>query len=148
MSLMRVAFPLFVFLWAVFIMVATSNSDPQAFLYEQRVQFRFRLDPDFKDLLITSDIHLTSEFYLIQKTGHILVFGILYVLHFLWKRNVSTALLLTGIFAAFTEVLQLYFYRSGRIFDVGVDLVGISIAFFISRAIIQIASSNKHLAAK
>jgi hypothetical protein len=128
-------YPVLTFLWAALIVIVACTSDAQAFLYEQIIQFHFESAPDFIDLLITNDIHLKNEFYLIQKTGHIITFGILYVFHLLWLKSMGTAFLLTGIFAAFSEVLQLYFNRNGRFFDIGVDLVGISLAFLICRTL-------------
>ena len=134
-------YPFITFLWVIFIVVASCTSDAHAFLYEQVVQFHFELTPNFRDLLITSDIHLTKEFYLIQKTGHMMTFGILYFLHLLWMKRAGTAFVLTGICAAFSEVLQLYFNRNGRLFDVGVDLVGITLAFILCKLFIDVVSS-------
>lgn len=118
-------------LWAVVIVVAACTADAHAFLYEQVIQFSFETAPNYGDLLIVSDIHLTKEFYLIQKVGHMFTFGVMYFLHLLWMRNAGTALVLTGLFAGFSEVLQLYFNRNGRLFDIGVDMVGICAAYFI-----------------
>lgn len=73
---MRV-YPLLTFLWAEFIVVATCTSDAQAFLYEQTKTFRFERTPNYVDLFILNDIHLTQKFYLIQKTGHMITFGII-----------------------------------------------------------------------
>ena len=122
-------YPLLTFLWATFIVIAACTSDAHAFLYEQVIQFHFESAPSYVDLLIVSDIHLNKEFYLIQKTGHMITFGVLYIFHLLWLKHSGTAFVLTGIFAAFSEVLQLYFNRNGRLFDIGVDLVGIFIAY-------------------
>ncbi|WP_075617194.1 VanZ family protein [Paenisporosarcina indica] len=139
-----VVYPLFTFLWAVFIFVATCTSDAHAFLYDQEIQFTFEFAPNFMDLLITSDVHLMNEFYLIQKTGHVFTFGILYILHLLWVRNFGKAFALTGIFAAFSEVLQLYFNRNGRLFDVGVDFVGIFVAYLFCKSFIVNLISARH----
>lgn len=141
-------YPVLTFWWAVFIIIAICTSDAHAFLYEQVVQFHFESAPDFIDLLITSDIHLTQDFYLIQKIGHMITFGILYVFHLLWTKSTGTAFVLTGIFAAFSEVLQLYFNRNGRFFDVGVDLVGISLALLICRTFVGNLSATKQSNAK
>lgn len=137
-------YPLLTFLWASFIVVAACTLNAHAFLYEQVVQFTFEFTPDFLDLLITSDIHLTNEFYLIQKTGHMFTFGVLYFFHYLWMKKMGIALVLTGIFAAFSEVLQLYFNRNGRLFDVGVDLVGMVIAYLIIKTFAGTVMSGRH----
>lgn len=115
-------------------MVATCTSDAQAFLYDQTVNFRFERTPNYVDLFILNDIHLTRKFYLIQKTGHMITFGIMYCFHLMWMKSFGSAFVCTGIVAAFSEVLQLYFNRSGRLFDIGVDLVGIFLAYFICKS--------------
>jgi len=137
-------YPLLTFLWAGFIFVAACTSNAHAFLYEQVVQFTFEFAPNFMDLLITSDIHLTNEFYLIQKTGHMFTFGVLYFLHLLWVRKMGTAFVLTGILAAFSEILQLYFNRNGRLFDVGIDLVGIFVAYLFCKSFLMDLISKRH----
>jgi len=128
-------YPLLTMLWAVVIVVAACTSDAHAFLYEQVIGISFETAPNYGDLLIVSDIHLTKEFYLIQKTGHMFTFGVMYFFHLLWMKKSGTAFVLTGIFAGFSEVLQLYFNRNGRLFDIGVDLVGIVVAYFICKAV-------------
>lgn len=122
-------YPLLTLMWATFIVVAACTSDAHAFLYEQAIHFTFETTPNYEDLLIVSDIHLTKEFYLIQKAGHMLTFGVMYFFHLLWIRKAGTAFVLTGIFAGFSEVLQLYFNRNGRLFDIGVDMTGIFFAY-------------------
>ncbi|WP_260858166.1 VanZ family protein [Bacillus sp. FJAT-22090] len=124
-------YPLLIFSLSVWILIATTTSDAYVFWYEQVVQFSFEASPNFMDLLITSDIELTSQFYIIQKTGHMLTFALLYSLYFYWWKRAGIAFLVTSLFAIFTEILQLYFNRNGRLFDVGIDLVGIIIAYYL-----------------
>ena len=57
--------------------------------------------PNYLDLFITSDIALTSQFYIIQKTSHMLTFGLLYTLYFRWWKKTGFALLVTSAFASF-----------------------------------------------
>ncbi len=114
-----------------FILVATCTSDPHAFLYNQVVSFKINPSPVFADLFIIGDIPLTSGFYLIQKTAHVLGFGVLYILLLRGFNNMKIAFVVSGSYALLTEVLQLYFSRSGRLFDVGIDLVGIYLAYLL-----------------
>ncbi|WP_269049808.1 VanZ family protein [Sporosarcina sp. G11-34] len=100
------------------------------------MKFKFESAPLFSDLFIISDIHLTSEFYLIQKIGHMAAFGLLYLFLFHWIKKPRLAFFCCGLFAFTTEVLQLYFNRNGRLFDVGIDLVGIFLAYLLSRIFI------------
>lgn len=123
--------PIFSLLWAAIIIIATCTSDPRAFLYEGIVRFHIDIAPIFYDLIIISDINFDSSFYLIQKTGHFLSFGFLYYLLVKWMKRPHQALVLCGLFALFTEILQLFFHRSGRLFDVGIDLLGVFSAYLI-----------------
>ena len=67
-----------------------------------------------------------------QKLGHIVVFFILTVLLVKCIYSKSLALLLAISYAALTEVLQLFFTRDGRIFDIGFDgIVGAAGAFLL-----------------
>ena len=125
-------YPLLIILWSTWIIVATTTSDSYTFLYDQVVQFSYEPYPNYLDLLITSDISFTSQFFIMQKIGHMLTFALLYTLYFYWWKRVGFALLVTSVFAVFTEILQLYFSRSGRLYDIGIDFLGIMIACFIS----------------
>jgi len=118
-----------------FILIATCTSDPHAFLYQQVVSFKVDSSPVFTDLFIVGDIPWTSSFYLIQKASHIIGFGVLFIMLQRQFNNIKTAFVISGLFALLTEVLQLYFSRSGRLFDVGIDLVGIFFAFILYKSI-------------
>lgn len=130
---MRSKFLLAALLWAAGILIVMCTSSAQAFMYEQVLNYEFNFTPDPSDLFITSDVDLTDAFYLLQKAGHILSFGILYMLVFNWLRNHYKAFVLCILFAFCSEVLQLFFERNGRLFDVGVDLIGILVAVAIIR---------------
>ena len=125
--------PFLVFIWAFMILVAGCTSDAHAFLYNQVIHFQVEFAPNFRDLLITNDIHFTKEFYVIQKIGHIVAFGILYFFLLHWIKRHGSTFILCGTFALYTEILQLFFTRNGRFFDVGIDMVGILITYFLCR---------------
>jgi VanZ family protein len=117
-----------------FIFVATCTSDPHAFLYQQVVSIKIDPSPVFADLFIIGDIPLTSGFYLIQKTAHVLGFGLFYILLLRGFNNMKIAFIISGSYAFLTEVLQLYFSRSGRLVDVGIDLAGICLAYLLCKS--------------
>lgn len=126
--------PILLVFWIVIILVAGCTSDAHAFLYEQAISFHLNGAPNFRDLLITHDIHLHKEFYIIQKIGHIAAFGLLFIFILATIKTFRLAFILCSLFAFFTEILQLYFQRNGRLFDVGVDIIGILIALFICKS--------------
>ena len=127
--------PFLLVVWAVIILIAGCTSDAHAFLFEQVVAFNVEMAPNFRDLLITNDIHITNEFYVIQKIGHISAFGVLFFFMLNWIKRVKITLLLCATFAFMTEVLQLFFSRNGRLYDVGIDMVGILLSYVMCRAI-------------
>lgn len=121
-----------VVLWGFCILLATNNYNFQALLFAQEIDFHIRLLPNFSDLFITSDIHLDSKTYVFQKIGHTLSFGILFLLLAKTIGSNAKAIILCSLFAFFTEFLQLFFLRSGRISDVLIDIGGIYLAYRLS----------------
>lgn len=121
----------FVVVWSFVILVATCNNDAAAFLYDQKVGFSFDLTPDLFEFLSFDDIDFSDSFYIIQKTGHFLSFALLYVLVLHWLKKKEKAFMATTAFALFTEILQLFFERDGRLFDAGIDVLGILLAYSI-----------------
>ena len=112
-------------LWVVMILVGSCTSDPQLFIFNQYVNFDFQSDVNFRDLFIISDFQLTSTFFLFQKIGHFAGFGLLFFLLFNWIKTYRFTFVFCVMFALLTEVLQLYFNRNGRLYDVGVDTIGL-----------------------
>ncbi|WP_256204374.1 VanZ family protein [Planococcus faecalis] len=64
-----------------------------------------------------------------QKIGHALSFGILFLLLAKTIGSNAKAIVFCSLFAYFTEFLQLFFLRSGRISDVLIDIGGIYLAY-------------------
>ncbi|MHA6261439.1 VanZ family protein [Sporosarcina sp. CAU 1771] len=124
--------PVLTIAWTVFIVIAAFTSNAHAFLYDQVVSFRFVQNPSLSDMFIIHDFSL-SKFFLIQKIGHMVSFGVLWILVFQWVRKVKITVILCTLFALSTEVCQLFFGRNGRLYDVGIDFVGIVVAYGIWR---------------
>ena len=112
-------------LWVAIILVGSCTSDPQLFIYQQYVNFNFQSDVNFRNLFIISDFQLTSTFFLFQKIGHFAGFALLFFFLFNWIKTYRVSIVLCVIFALLTEILQLYFNRNGRFYDVGVDVIGL-----------------------
>ena len=125
-----------VILWALCILLATNNYNFQSLLFAQEIGFNIRLFPDLSDLFITSDIHLDSKTYVFQKMGHALSFGILFLILAKTINSNTKAIILCSLFAFFTEFLQLFFERSGRLSDVLIDIGGIYLAYRLSAYVV------------
>lgn len=133
---------LFVVLWAIGILVVICTSDAEAFVYDQTLNYVLDFTPDFSELLITSDVGLTDAFYLLQKAGHVLLFGILYLLVFNWLDNRKNAFFICSLFALSSEVIQLFFQRDGRLLDVGFDLMGIFLAYGLCNSLKKLKDAD------
>ncbi|MEH7504339.1 VanZ family protein [Neobacillus drentensis] len=118
---------LFILLWAAAIIILTCTASLTDFLESGAVRFVWVNQPNFSELLSPLPLELSRDF-LLQKCGHVFAFLILTLL--LQSKFTSKAfiLILAISFASLTEILQLYFTRDGRIFDIGFDLIGILLA--------------------
>lgn len=119
-------------LWSLCILLATNNRNFLSLLLSQDIGFNLQLTPDLSDLLIITDIHFDSIAFLFSKAGHVVSFGILYLLLAWATADNRKAIIFSILFAFFTEILQLFFERSGRFSDVLIDLVGVYLAYRLS----------------
>ncbi|WP_281863340.1 VanZ family protein [Planomicrobium okeanokoites] len=120
-----------VIFWSTGILVVMTTSNAEAFLYNQILHYELDLSPNYMDLFRLNDVALTDNFYLIQKLGHLFSFGILYILFYNWLHIHSKAFWYCIAVAISSEIIQLFFGRNGRLFDIGVDFIGIFLAYRI-----------------
>jgi VanZ family protein len=118
---------LFIFVWCVAILIFTCTSSFHDLIQLGVLRFRLESQPTFSDFLSPLPYELSKEF-LLQKVGHILVFQVLTILLLMKFKSHLMILAMAASFAALTEILQLYFNRGGRAFDIGFDLIGILMA--------------------
>jgi VanZ family protein len=112
----------------VFLFVCTCTISFKRLLHEGFIQFRVTEDPYWPSLLTLNDIKLHSSIFLLQKAGHFSGFFILTLILTDLSRRKGGAAWATG-YAILTEILQLFFYRDGRIVDMFVDAAGIGLAY-------------------
>ena len=127
-----------------FIFVATCTSDPHAFLFQHVVSFKIDSSPVFADLLIIGDIPLQAALFDSKDSARSSALGLLLYSAASWDLTTcKIAFVISGLYAFTTEVLQLYFNRSGRLVDVGIDLVGIYLAYLLCKAFSKDIILNK-----
>jgi VanZ family protein len=103
--------------------IALFTRDLHAFLYNDEISFLFNPNPNLSDLF-TDSFHDTP-FYYLAKSGHIFMFTVLVLLLYSHCRRLVITILV-GIFLAIgSEVLQLFFNRTGRVLDMFIDGIGI-----------------------
>jgi hypothetical protein len=118
---------LFIFVWCVAILTLTCTSSFHDLIQLGVLRFRWESQPTFSDFLSSLPYELSKGF-LLQKVGHIIVFQVLTILLLMKFKSHLMILAMAASFAALTEILQLYFNRGGRAFDIGFDLIGILMA--------------------
>jgi VanZ family protein len=118
---------LLILFWVGAIFLFTCTSSFNGFIESGVFTFKWESHPRITELLSPLPANLSIDF-LHQKIGHIIAFFILTLLLQLKFPSKLFVLLSAGTYSALTEVLQLYFTRGGRIFDIGFDLIGILIA--------------------
>lgn len=133
---------LFVVVMSAFIFVCTCSSSFADLRESGKIHFDWQGNPSFEELLLPwpSDVDRNFAF---QKAGHALAFfvfacGLLQILPYRY------AVVLSILYAFATEILQLYFTRSGRLLDVWVDCAGIAIAFILFLVIKNFTRRHVH----
>lgn len=109
------------------------NENSRDLFLHQEINFQFNRSPMLSDFFLIDEIQSEIRFYMIQKVGHVLGFGVLYLFLLHSLKNSRLAFLLSFLFAFATEVLQLYFNRTGRLTDVGINVIGIMIACWMMK---------------
>ncbi|MEH7492202.1 VanZ family protein [Neobacillus niacini] len=121
----------FIFIWCTAILIFTCTSSFYDLIQLGVVRFRWDGQPTFSDFLSPLPYDLSKGF-LLQKLGHIIAFQVLTILLLMKLRSQMMILAMAASFAALTEILQLYFSRGGRAFDIGFDLLGILLTLAIA----------------
>lgn len=119
-----------VLVWVFIILSFIWTHDLNGALYSLHFHFDLNKHPNFMDLFNFSDISLRSRYWWLAKIGHLIGFALLDFFLFLLIRSKRTTLIITVTFAIVTEVVQLYFYRDGRLYDICIDSLGALLAYF------------------
>ncbi|MFP7297173.1 VanZ family protein [Neobacillus niacini] len=123
-----------IFVWCVTILIFTCTASFDDFIQFGVLRFHWEHQPVFSEFLSLFPSSI-SKSLVIQKLGHIAAFHILTLLVLTKYKSIPIIMIITAAFAALTEFLQLYFSRGGRLFDVGIDLIGILAALALASLI-------------
>ncbi|MFC4800199.1 VanZ family protein [Neobacillus sp. GCM10023253] len=126
---------------AIFVSTCTYSFDQ--FIQFGEIRFKWERHPNLSVFLEPLPSHLSGDF-LLQKVGHFSAFFILTLLLQSRFQAKGVALILAISYGVFTEILQLYFNRDGRLFDIGFDSAGVFIALFVSSFIPRQQSRDIH----
>ena len=117
--------------WAFILFLNTFTQDLSDLLSLRAITFTWVSSPVFTDFFNFSDLTEIHPFFVIVKLGHYLGFALMdYFLVRVFKKH-HVALSLSFCLAVLTEVLQLYFARDGRMYDLVIDTLGIFSMYFL-----------------
>lgn len=118
-------------IYLVCLFIFTCTESLSWLLTDYQISFRFNPHPDGNSFFHNDLMNGVNPTYLTQKLGHVLFFSLLaYLVYWAWK-SLGLVVMISTAAALSTEVAQLYFSRSGRLLDVGFDLVGMLLFFII-----------------
>jgi VanZ family protein len=124
---------LLIILWAGLLFILTCTTSIELLFQQQRLLFQWNSSPSFSEFFSPLPSEL-SEAFITRKIGHSLSFFILTVL-MLSRISLKYAFVASLVIAAMTEILQLFFQRDGRLFDIGFDSLGIILAILLAGVI-------------
>ncbi|KOR76602.1 VanZ family protein [Paenibacillus solani] len=117
------------FLWAIALFIFTCSVNFHHLISDHVVEFQFNPSPDWSELL-RQDFQWNSSDWRLRKIGHFFGFFVLALLASNFGKRKS-AYYLCVAYAGLTEILQLFFFRGGRIYDVINDSLGILLAYLL-----------------
>lgn len=116
-------------MWAIALFIFTCSLNFQLLIRYHIINFQFNPSPDWSELF-NMDLQWKSTDWIMRKIGHFFGFFILALLASGFGKSRITFHLCV-LYAALTEILQLFFFRGGRIYDVINDVLGIGLAYLI-----------------
>lgn len=120
--------------WCIVLFVCTCTINFRLLADQGIVMFQLDRHPRLGDLFMVSDIRLGSDYYVMQKIGHFTGFLILTLLATAGTRTLGAyhkGIQIAAGYAVFTELLQPFFGRDGRIVDMFIDGAGIALAAYL-----------------
>jgi hypothetical protein len=114
--------------------LCTCTESMEQLLQQGLISFTWSKHPNLTEFWYPLPTTLDATF-LSRKLGHTISFFILSILVFLLFLSKKKMLAISLLYAVTTEVLQLFFQRGGRIYDIGFDGMGVVVALIIVASI-------------
>jgi VanZ family protein len=121
-------------IWAGLLFLFTCTESMEQLLQQGVISFTWSKHPKMTEFWYPLPTTLDATF-ISRKLGHALSFFILSILVFLLLLSKKKMLAISLLYAVTTEVLQLFFHRGGRLFDIGFDGMGVVVALIIVASI-------------
>ncbi|MDQ6595916.1 VanZ family protein [Bacillus salipaludis] len=114
-----------ILLWGLFLLINTWTNNLELMIHSGSVEFQWNSSPDFISFFNFNDIALIHPYFVVIKLGHFIGFAIMDLLIFNLLKSHKSSITISVAFAFFTEFFQLYWGRDGRLYDLGIDTLGI-----------------------
>lgn len=128
-------------IWAIVLFIFTCSVNFNLLVQYHIIDFQLNPSPDWLEL-VKLDFQWYSHDWILRKIGHLIGFFILALLASNFGKY-KPAFYLSVIYAALTEILQLFFFRGGRIYDVMNDSFGILLAYLCCLILFRKSSRKK-----
>ncbi|WP_394138205.1 VanZ family protein [Cytobacillus oceanisediminis] len=136
---------LFLIVWAGLIFIYTCTSSLEELAETKQMNFRWTSETALPEMLDPLPKNVSDDFIL-RKIGHGFVFFVFAIAVYGVAGSLAAAALVSLLYAFSTEVLQLFFQRDGRLFDVMFDGAGIAAAvLFLLLSGAHLNTAKKHL---
>lgn len=124
----------YVLVWGLFLGLDTWTDNLGNLLRFESIGFRWIPHPNFWSFFYWFDLSKIHHHFVIVKIGHFLGFAIFDFLLFRWRNIHKEALVISFTFALLTEILQLFFGRDGRLYDLMIDSLGAMTVYFVVKS--------------
>ncbi|WP_078409110.1 VanZ family protein [Priestia abyssalis] len=122
---------LLVLVWVLFLSVNTWVENLGALLSLHSIRFTWVSSPDFSSFFHFADLTEIHNSWFLIKFGHFIGFAILNLLLYFWLKNHRMSIVIAVMYAIFTEVIQLFVGRDGRLYDLMIDSLGIATEYYL-----------------
>ncbi|WP_409252182.1 VanZ family protein [Bacillus sp. SCS-153A] len=129
---------LVVFLYLSLLFVLACTASLTDLIEHGQVKFAVDTKPDFYSFFEFRSFDYSHPLYIGQKSGHAISFFMLAALLMTFYNSLKAVFYVTWSFAFFTEIIQLFFSRTGCLVDVIIDISGVLlflIVYYMSRVV-------------
>ncbi len=116
-------------IWGIVLCVNTWTGNFESFIDFQSVSFHWNSSPNFMSFFNLTDLTLIHRNFVIVKLGHFTGFAIMDFLIYSMLKSHKRSVAISILFALFTEIMQLFFGRDGRLYDLVIDSLGVFSVF-------------------
>ncbi|WP_416828291.1 VanZ family protein [Ectobacillus polymachus] len=124
-----------VIVWGLFLCMNIFAENLDSLLTLRSLDFHWNSSPNYMSFFNMVDITEIHSYWFLVKSGHFIGFAIMNLLLYNLLGSYKKSIAITISFAVGSEVLQLFFGRDGRLYDVVIDSMGVLTEYYFLRKI-------------